>query len=229
MRAAAPEFAFVEYDTLALADAANPLVTCRDALAGLLAGAAGIVAHGSAARPALEAVAAVDPDLPIVLLSPLLVTRMTAWLRVFRAVIGSPPGRSLLQRYGASKQQRLAGDVAYVRKQLLLLGGEAAASDALVAEAQTRLADPRTERVAARSAELLLAITQPISAQLNAAVTHRTVLVGEGVLDRKTPRRMTATVVAGSTGALMLDRPDVVAAALRTLLAQADQAARIET
>jgi hypothetical protein len=44
------------------------------------------------------------------------------------------------------------------------------------------------------------------------------VLVGEGVLDRKTPRRMAATVITGSTGALMLERPNVVAEVLKTLL-----------
>ena len=220
LRAAAPELSFVEFDALTLVDAPDPIAACRDALIGLLAGASGIVAHGTTARAAIEAVAAVDPELPVLLLSPLLVTRTTRLGQLLRAAIGSSPVRFLLRRYAASKQRRLVADVVYVRKQLRLLVADEFISDTLVAEARTRLLDLRTARVVSRTAEVLVAVTQPIDAQVNAAVTHRAVLVGGSPLDRQTATRMAATVVAGSTGALMLERPNVVAEALRTLLSR---------
>lgn len=104
-------------------------------------------------------------------------------------------------------------------KELRLFAGSAALSDALVAEAQARLSDPRAQRSVERTAAYFQYATKPIDPAIDTMVQRRRVLLGAGLIDRTLGKRMKATVLTSATGALMLEAPEFVAQSLREMLA----------
>lgn len=216
-RDAAPQFAFVEVDPLDAADAANPAVALRDMLVRALHGARAIVAHGTAATAAVEAVAIVDPSIPVLLLSPHIVRRPSFALRAILAFargIGGP----MLTRFARKKLRRLVADKSYVREQLQLLVRDDAIGDDLLREACERIADPRTANAIARTPEMLRSVLTPIDAKADAIVVRREVLFGNGPVDRKAHQRSPGIVVDGARSASMLETPTAVAEHLCRLL-----------
>ncbi len=218
LRAAAPEISFFEIDPLDFAEVDSLAESGHRIIAEALVGANAIVAHFTVAREAIEAVAAIDPNLPILLLSPALIGRGTVLLRVLRELVARPPLAWALIAFARAKWRRLCRDRAYVKAQLALFVGERALSDALVDEAQARIATARTERVVERTAEFLAYSLAPVDSKCDAAVRNRTILVGVGRLGDAIAKRMPAIVLETATGAPMLEDPEAVARALRELL-----------
>lgn len=218
LRQAAPDFAFVEIDPLDFAGASDVTEAFRQAVLCAAHDADGVVAHNTAAKPAIEALARMSRALPVLLLSPMLVRRSTPLLRALRFVIKTRLGRQALTSLARSKKTRLLTDRQFLKKQILLFVDEARISDALVEEGVERAADPRTARSVERIVETILEITNPIDPAIDAKVQRRTVLVGTSRLDRKTAARMPATILATVRGAPMIEAPQAVAQALREML-----------
>jgi hypothetical protein len=218
LRACAPEIAFVEIDTLAFVDAPNVGAAVEDALTHALRDADAVIAHSSAARPVIQAMSRARPDLPVLLLSPMFLQRDAAHVRLIRAVLRSPLVARLLTRYAMSKHRRLREDRDYVAKQLYMMVRRDRLPEALVDEAQARIRDPRTARAVERTAEVLTYAITPVDPAANDAVCNRRALIGSGVLERKTAKRMPCTVLPSVTRAPMLEAPDAVANVLREML-----------
>jgi hypothetical protein len=218
LRHAAPEFEFVEVDILNVSEAASLFVAARASIIRALQGARAIVAHGTAATIAVEAVSLVDPSIPVLLLSPRIITRMSLPLRLIRTIVGGGLGASMLTAFARSKHRRLLTDQSYIRKQLKLLVRDDVISDELLREASRRIADSRTEIAVRRTSEILRSVLTPIDAQANEAVLHRAVLIGSGPLDRKSRAQGEAIVIDGAWSAPMLETPNAVAEHLRTLV-----------
>lgn len=218
LRQAAPDLAFIEVDPLDFADASDVAEAFRQAVLYAAHDADGVVAHNTAAKPAIEALAQMSRALPVLLLSPMLVRRSTPLLRAVRFVTKTRLGRQALTSQARSKKTRLLTDREFLKKQILLFVDEARISDALVEEAVERAADPRTARSVERIVEIILEITNPIDPAIDAKVQRRTVLVGTSRLDRKTAARMPATILPDVHGAPMIEAPQAVAQALREML-----------
>ncbi len=218
LRQAAPGLNFVEVDTLDFADSADISTACRQAIFEAARDADCVVAHNAAAKPAIEALAQMSRSLPVLLLSPMLVQRRTPALQVVRSVINSDIGRRFLTTLARSKRSRLLSDERFLKKQLALFVNEGRITEALLEEAAARLADPRTAQSVERTVDVFLEITKPIDPEVDDRVQHRTVLLGNSPLDRKTAARMAATVVPNVRSAPMIEAPDVVAEVLRQLL-----------
>jgi len=222
LRAAAPEYDFLEVDLLGVAEHPEPATAARALLADAVGRASALVAHGTAAGIALAVTARSRPDLPVVLLSPVLVPRSTPRLRLVRAVLKWSALRALLTTFARSKHRRLRTDPSYLKKQLAFLAGTAADSDVIAGEALARVRDLRAYYIVERTADLLSSVLEPLDAGLEERVRHRVTLLGTGPLDRKIARRMpSATVLESVTGAPMLDAPGAVARALRASLGSA--------
>src|SRR5271155_468492 len=73
LRKAAPEYEFIEIDTLRYADSPDILKSLRLAVTEKLPESSAIIAHGAMGAVALEAVASTATDIPVLLLSPLIV------------------------------------------------------------------------------------------------------------------------------------------------------------
>ena len=217
LRQAAPDLTFVEIDTLDFADAVNVAEACRQAILDAAHGAACVIAHNTAAKPAIEALAGMDRAVPLVLLSPMLVQRRTPALQIVRSVVATSIGKQILNSLARSKHVRLLNDRQFVKKQIALLVAGAYITDAMLEEAAKRVADPRTERSVERTAEVVLAITDPIDPAIDAKV-HRTVVAGNSPLDQKTAARMPATILPDVWSAPMIEAPQSVARVLRELL-----------
>ena len=86
-------------------------------------------------------------------------------------------------------------------------------------EAQARIRDPRTAGAVERTVDVLTYSLTPVDAATNVRVRNRLALIGPGILERKTAKRMTCTVLPSATRAPMIETPDDVARALRSLLA----------
>lgn len=218
LRQAAPELTFAEVDALDFANAPDVAEAGRDAIRRAARDAGCVIAHHTAAKPAIEAVAQMPGHIPVLLLSPVLVRRRTPLLRVLRSVLGVRLLREALVSAARSKRERLLHDREFLKKQMLLLVDSKCVSDALLQEAEERIADPRTARSVERTAEVLLELTSPIDSAIDAKVERRAVLLGTSRLDRKTAARVSATVLPGVHGAAMIEAPHAVAQALRELL-----------
>ena len=105
-----------------------------------------VVAHNTAAKPVIEALAKTSSALPVLLLSPLLFRRNTALLKVLRVVIETRLGGRVLTALARSKKTRLLNDRQFLKEQLLMFVDEAKISAALFEEAISRARDPRTAR-----------------------------------------------------------------------------------
>jgi len=218
LRAAAPEFRFTEIDVLALADAADISAACRDAVLEGARDADAVVAHNTAAKPVIEALAQMSREVPLLLLSPAIIRRTTPLLEAFRRIIATPLGRATLTSFARSKQRRLSDERNYLKKQMSLLVDEQYISRELLDEAMQRVRDPRCVRAVERTAEVVLDVTAPLDAAVDATVQRRTILVGNSFLDRKTARQMAVTLLPGVRSAPMIEAPAAVADALRAML-----------
>jgi hypothetical protein len=218
LREAAPDLAFVEIDPLDFADAPDLTEACRHAVLCAARDARAVVAHYTAAKPAIEALAQMAEALPVLLLSPLLLRRSAPPLSAVRAVIETRLGGRLLAWLAHSKSTRLSSDRQYLKKQLLMFVDEVNLTDALFEEAAGRAKDPRTARSVERVAQIFLEITNPIDPEVDAKVYRRTVLLGTSPLDRKTAARMPATTLPNVRGAAMIEAPQAVVQALRKML-----------
>jgi hypothetical protein len=218
LRDAAPEFEFVEIDPLTFAGNADSEAIYEGALLDAVGKADGVVAHAGAARLVVEVVARLRPEMPVLLLSPILIQRTSVRLRIIRRIFGWRPVGHLITRFARAKYRRLCDNRDEVLKQLRLFVGESALSEALVSEAEARISDPRVERSIDRTVEFLRYATTPVNPIADNAVQNRRVIVGVGPIDRRIARRMTATVLHGVTGAAMIEEPTVVAEALRAMI-----------
>lgn len=218
LREAAPDLSFVEIDPLDFADAPDLNGACRRAVLRAARDSDAVVAHYTAAKPAIEALAQMPEAPPLLLLSPLLVRRSTPPLSAMRAVIETRLGGRLLASLAHSKSSRLSSDRQYLKKQLLMFLDEAHLTDALFEEATARAKDSRTTRSVERVAQIFLEITNPIDPEIDAKVNGRTVLLGTSRLDRKMATRIPATTLPNVRGAPMIEAPQVVAQALRKML-----------
>lgn len=219
LRQAMPEFEFVEVDLLGSAgERANPVDTARDMVRSALSGARAVIAHGTAATIAIEAVASIDPSIAVLLLSPRIITRQSLMLRAIRAFAGGL-GANVLTGIARSKRRRLMADSAYLRKQLGLLVRDDIITDALLEEARARTSDPRMDLVDTRTAETIRALLIPIDIHASEAVSNRVVLFGDGPIDRKARVRAKCVVLKDAWSAPMLEQPHAVAEHLRALIA----------
>src|ERR1700729_1603755 len=107
LRKAAPEYEFVEIDTLRYADSPNMLKSLRSAVTELLPESSAIIAHGAMGAVALEAVASTGADIPVLLLSPMIATRDSWRLCAIRATLTRGIGGKLLSRFAISKHAKL--------------------------------------------------------------------------------------------------------------------------
>lgn len=218
LRQAAPDRVFVEIDPLDFADASDVAEAFRQSVLYAAHDADAVVAHNTAAKPVIEALAQMSRAVPLLLLSPMLFHRSTPLLRALRFTINTRAGRHALTSLVRSKKNRLLTDRQFLKRQILLLVDEARISDALFEEAVERVADPRTARSVERTAEIILEITNPIDPVIDAKVQRRIVLLGTSRLDRKMAARMPGTVVPDVRGAAMIEAPQAVAQALREML-----------
>jgi hypothetical protein len=222
LRAAAPEYDFLEVDLLGVAEHPEPAIAARALLADAVGRASALVAHATAAGIALEVTAHSRPDLPVVLVSPVLVPRSTPRLRLVRAVLKSSTVRALLTTFARAKHRRLRTDPSYLKKQLAIVGGARAATEVIAGEALARFCDLRAYYIVERTPDLLSSALEPLDAGVEPSLRRATTLLGTGPLDRKIARRMpSATVLESVTGAPMLDAPGAVARALRASLGSA--------
>lgn len=224
LRQALPEFDCVEVDLLNLDAEYRLAEAARDHIQKALAGAQGIIAHGTAARLAIESAAAVDPTLPVLLLSPRMVTRSSPVLSLIRHLAGGVGG-GLLASVARRKRRRLLDDSPYIWKQLRLLVREDVISEELVNEARGRIADARMTAIVDRTAEMLHDLLTPLDARTSDAVSRRMVLLGEGPVDRRVLAREGGTVLSGAWSAPMLESPEAVADCVRSFMVAADSRA----
>ncbi len=219
LREAAPEFEFIEVDLMEIAFEERLRDAARSRIESALRGARAIIAHGTAAPIAIEAVSATDPAIPILLLSPRIVMRPSPLLAAIQTIF-SGKGADILNAFARSKHRRLLKNDAYVRKQLALLVRNDLITEELLNDAKARIADPGMEAIVSRSAESLRALLTPIDEHANTAVSKRMVLLGEGPMDRKARFRGGATVLEGAWAAPMIEAPQAVADTLRALISR---------
>jgi hypothetical protein len=219
LRDAAPEIDFLEIDPLVVAGDADMERHVRDAVEAALHDVDGVVAHGGAGRIVLQAVARTRPDLPVVLLSPMMVLQTTMPLRIIRAVLGWPFVDRMITGYARSKQRRLIMDRGYVRKQLGFFVRRDLITDALVEEAQDRLRDPRAAQAVERTPEFMASALAPLDPATDRAVTNRrSVFGGVEYYERKMALKKGGTVLPDANGSPMIEDPGAVATILREML-----------
>lgn len=218
LRAAAPEIEFIEIDPLVVAGDVDLERHVREAIEAALPAVDAIVAHGGAARLALDALARTSPELPVLLVSPMIVWDDTMIVRTARAVLGGPFAAGLLTAYARSKQRKLGADRNYVRRQLGFFVRRDLVSDVLVDEALQRLQDPRSTQAVDRTSEFILAALTPVSAETNRLVRNRRTAYGGELSERRKARQLGATVIPAANGSPMIEDPAAVAAILREML-----------
>lgn len=217
LRKAAPEYEFVEIDTLRHADSPDILASLRSAVTELLPESRTIIAHGAMGAVALEAVASAGADIPVLLLSPVIATRDSWRLRAIRAMLTRGIGGKLLSSFAISKHAKLLSDVSYVRKQLLWLVRDEHIDGGLVAKALERLADPLSAAAVRRTTEVLCLTLRPIDPSVLTSVKQKVVLAGRGRAAAYRHRGFDAFEVDDSKSAIMLDAPQAVADTLRAI------------
>jgi hypothetical protein len=217
LRKAAPEYEFVEIDTLRHADSPDILESLSSAVTELLPESSAIIAHGAIGAVALEAVASAGADIPVLLLSPMIATRDSWRLRAIRATLTRGIGGKLLSSFAISKHAKLLNDASYVRKQLLLLARDEHIDGGLVAKALERLAGPLSAAAVRRTTEVLCLTLRPIDPSVLTSVKRKIVLVERARAAAYRRRGFDAIEVDDSRSAIMLDAPKAVADALRTV------------
>jgi hypothetical protein len=217
LRLAAPELSFQEIDTLEFSGAQNVSEACKVAVRDAAIDADCVIAHNSAAKPAIEALGEIPRLVPLLLLSPLLLIHESPVLTLFRSMIRTRTFGQLLVRAARSKREKLT-DLRYLKKQLSLFIDEVNISDSLLQEALQRVRDPRTALVVDNTAKVFLEVTASVDPSLYAKVQNRTILVGNAALDRKIAQRLSAVTLAGVRSSPMIEAPKAVAHALRELL-----------
>src|SRR5665213_652673 len=125
LRDAANDLNFIEIDPLVFAGNPNAEHDYEEALVSALRNADAVVAHAGAARVVIEVAARVQPGMPVLLLSPMLIERMTPRLRFFRRVFAWPPFARMLTGYAISKHRRLCDSRGNVTKELRIFTGSA--------------------------------------------------------------------------------------------------------
>lgn len=216
LRKAAPEYEFVEIDSLQYTESPEMFKALRSAVAELLPGSRAVIAHGSMGAAVLEAVTSAGADIPVLLLSPLIVTRDSRRVRVIRAILTQGMTAKLVVNFAASKHARLLNDTSYVRKQLRLFARDEHIDGELVAKAVERLADPRSATATRRVTDLLRLTLRPIDPYVLTSVKRKVVLVEHGRAAPYRRRGFDPVEVHDSRSAIMLDAPQAVADALRT-------------
>jgi hypothetical protein len=188
-----PDEEVVELDTLDLAHSDN-YEEALFAMLGKIKNTGIIVAHFTAAKPVVRYVDRMHLSVPVLLLSPWIVTSESSGIR-----------QHVRER---------------VKRQLRFFVSDAAMTDSLVDEAQARLADERTARLTEDTADVLRYTFSPISKDLLNR-TNTVVLVGSGALDRKIATRMPVTKLPGVTSAAMIEASGEVAKIVYRLMAGA--------
>lgn len=218
LRRAAPDLTFIDVDTLNYADSSDVTADCRKAIFFAARDADCVLAHHTAAKVAIEAVAQMARVIPVLLVSPVLVRRRTPLLSGLRSIIKTRACGQALTSFARSKRVRLLSDRRFLMKQMLLLVDEAHISDSIVQEALLRIADPRTAWAVERTAETLLEIINPIDSTVDSKVQRRAVILGTSRVDRKTATRTPARILPHARGAAMIEAPQTVVRALRDML-----------
>jgi hypothetical protein len=207
LRRAAPEYEFEEIDTLQYADSPEMFGALRSAVSELLPGTRAVIAHDAMGSVVLEAVAPTGSDIPVLLLSPLVVTRNSLRLRLIRAALTQGIGGKLISSFAISKHAKLLNDTSYVRKQLRLFVCEEHIDRELIAKAVERLADPHSATAVRRVTEVLGLTLRPIDPSVLTAVKHKVVLVERGSSAAYRRRGFDPVEVDDSRSAIMLDAP----------------------
>jgi hypothetical protein len=219
LRAAAPEIEFVEVDPLIVGGGADMERHVRNAVEAALHDADAVVAHGGAARLALDAVARTRPTLPALLLTPMMVLRTTMPLRIVGAMLEWPFVDQLIIGYARSKLRRLCADRGYVRRQLGFFVRRDLISDELVDEAQRRLRDPRATGAVERTREFMASALAPLDPETDRVVTNRrSVFGGVEYYERKKARQKGGIILPNANGSPMIEDPVAVADILREML-----------
>jgi hypothetical protein len=219
LRGAAPEFAFVEIDVLKCFAGSAVGETIRSAICEELPRSVAVVAYGEAAGLALEALSRAGSRVPLVLICPRVVFKETLPLRIVRALVTSGPGANLLTSISARKHRRLLADESYLRQQMSLIVSPSSISDALIAEAKRRMADPVTASGVTRAAETVRLILRSIDPATVARASKVVALVTRDIAGRYLRYGIEEKVVDG-LGATMIENPESVAACLRSVVGQ---------
>jgi hypothetical protein len=205
------------------ADGSEPYdAAVRAIAAALTRGVHAVVAHGAAVGAAVDAVARVRRDLPLVAVGPIYAGEARSLVgRMMLPLLCSPAGATMLAAFAARKLRKLRTSRDAVREQLELLVREDAIDDALVDEAVARVADARTAALAARSGVMLRAMTREVDAAALGAVPRRVALLGAGARTRKLRANLVDDdweIVETNGDAPMLEDPYAVVRALRCIM-----------
>jgi len=217
LREAAPDLEFKDLDLLAIPPGDGYTPAVKDAIKTAAEGAGAIVAHGASAATVLETVREFCPATPVMLLSPVAITKDSSALLGFRMLLRGPLGK-IITSVAVSKRGKLLDDTGYLRKQLALIVRDDAITPEILHEARQRVADPRMEAFCAHTAGTLLTVLTPTD------VFERfqgPVLFGKSPMDRKAHRRIAGTVLESAWSSPMLEAPKEVADHLYALLARA--------
>ncbi len=214
LRDAAQDLEFRDLDLLELPPGGASTTAMKQVIKTAAEGAAAIVAHGAVAAIVLETVNDFSLTVPVLLLSPIPITKDSLKLRFFRALLRGPIG-NILASVATSKRRKLLNDAGYLRKQLGFVVREDAITPELLQEAHERVADPRMEAFCTSTAETLLTILTPTNAfERFDGVT----LFGNGRMDLKASKRIGGIVLAAARSSPMIEAPHQVAEHLYSLL-----------
>ena len=119
----------------------------------------------------------------------------------------------------ARKHRRLLADESYLRQQMSLIVSPSSISDALIAEAKRRMADPVTASGVTRAAETVRLILRSIDPATVARASKVVALVTRDIAGRYLRYGIEEKVVDG-LGATMIEIPESVAACLRSVVGQ---------
>jgi hypothetical protein len=214
LRAAAPEFDFCDLDLLTTQPEDDHIAAIKRAIATAAKGCIAIVAHDIVGSTVLEVVRDSGLTVPVLLLSPVAITRDSVRLRLFRVLIRGPVGKSLAS-FALSKCRKLVLNTDYLRKQLSLIVRSDAITPEILAEAHQRVADPCMEAFCARTPDTLLALLTPTTAFEG---FRGAALFGRSLRDRKAQKRLNGTQVDSAWSAPMIEAPQQVADCLRAML-----------
>jgi len=214
LRRAAPDFDFRELDLLDFPPGPDYVADVKRAIGVEAEGCVAIVAHGTVAAIVLEAVRDARLTVPVLLLSPIAVTRDSLLRRLFRALLRGPLG-ALLASIALSKRRKLVLDTGYLRKQLALIVRDDAITPDILDEAGLRVADPRMEVFCAHTPQTLLALLTPTTAFED---FRGTALFGQSLMDRKAHKRLRGEQLESAWSAPMIEAPEHVAARLRGVI-----------
>jgi hypothetical protein len=220
LRERASAYHFVEIDPLRFADAPDIEAAAFTTVDAALHDAAAVVAHYSSAAIVLESAARLGRDLPILLISPLLMLPRTRRAVITAAVLALLPLGSLMTVAAKSKAKRLKIDRNYVREQLRIVIPDTAISERLLDQAQLRCRDPLTDRQVERTAEAIRLTFRALSEPAQAMLAKATLLVGTDAIGRGTVKQFPARVIEGNGSCAMIESPQAVADLLHAMIAE---------